>query len=217
MTAAFRYRPGLQGDPLHARQVRAWAGRLPPSPASWTIGSQGTGCCTGLVPDQPDLILRHRRGLGPARASRASPRQRPNAGAGPRRRRPAPSGCRNFGCRRAWASWPAARPPPRTGPSAAPGRSGGAGHAAPSPTGPAPSCPPARRSACPTPGHIPGAGTSQRRPAIHPGPRWQVTQPALHRPGRSKTVTGQLERQVLGVLAQMTGAQIPRRQPLRRK
>ena len=65
---------------------------------------------------------------------------------------------------------PAARRPPRTAPSAAPGRAADAGHAAPSPTGTARPSPLAPRSAWPRTGHSPVGGTSPAPAGITPRP-----------------------------------------------
>ena len=50
----------------------------------------------------------------------------------------------------------------------------------------------------------------QREHEVHPGPRRQHPQPPLHRPGLLQDVIDQLERQVLGQLAQMTRGEHPR-------
>jgi hypothetical protein len=98
---------------------------------------------------------------------------------------------------------PAARPPPRTAPSTAPVRAGGAGPAARSPTGAARPGRSARRSACPTPGRSRAAGTAQREDEVDPYPGRQVPQPVLHRPGLGQDVIDKFERQVSGQLTEM--------------
>ena len=127
----------------------------------------------------------------------AARRRRPCAA-----RRTAPPAC---------AAGPAARRPPRTAPSAVPGRAGGAGPAAPSPTGTAPARPASPAvSLAQTRGIAQPREQPQRQHEVHPDPRRQIAQPPLHRPGLLQDVIDQLERQVLRQLAQMTRGEHPR-------